>query len=74
MKIYATRSPALNDNLFYLWQVAFGKRKTFVCLSKLESQLGITPSANAIRQALNDSTRPGDKLATENDQVVFATA
>ena len=46
-----------------VFRATFGKRKVLISLSKLDTALGIVPSDDAVRQAFNDNSKPGDQVA-----------
>jgi hypothetical protein len=45
-----------------LFRAVCGKRKALISLSQLEISLGIVPTRSHAAQALNDTSRPGDKI------------
>ena len=65
MQINLSKDKLLNG-VFY---VRAGKRTALIALSNIDAALGKVPSDDDCRTALNDTSRPGDKIAGPLDRV-----
>ena len=46
-----------------MFRAQWGKRHIIICLPVYEVQIGVIPSDDAVRQAFNDTSAPGDAVA-----------
>ena len=46
-----------------VFRLKFGKRRALISLSKLDTMIGIVPSDDDCRAALNETSAPGDSVA-----------